>query len=159
MLGTLKLQTLKTIRKMKKMMALMATLMITLTACADRQQMIQFSELPAEAQSFVQKYYNVSDISYVEKDWDDMRYEYTVYLKNATEIEFNHQGNMKSIDCKRSAVPTGIVPSTIVNYVKEHYPNDFIVEYVRDSRRLQVELNNGWELYFDLNGNFLRMDD
>lgn len=144
---------------MKKMMALMATLMITLTACADRQQMIQFSELPAEAQSFVQKYYNVSDISYVEQEWDDMRYEYTVFLKNSTEMEFNHQGNLKSIDCKRSAIPEGIVSPAIASYVKEHYPNDFVVEYVIDYRRLKVELNNGWELIFDHNGNFLGMDD
>jgi hypothetical protein len=144
---------------MKKMFAIMATLMIAMTACADRHEMVQYTDLPAAAQSFVQKYYSVNDVSYVEQDRDGFNVEYKVYLKNRTEIEFNHQGNLKSIDCQNSSVPEGIVPTIIVSYVNLHHPDMLIVEYHIEHRRLKVELSNGWELIFDLEGNFLGIDD
>jgi hypothetical protein len=121
--------------------------------------MIQYSELPATAQSFIQKYYNVSDISYVEREKDGLHNEYTVYLKNATKIEFNHAGNLESIESRNTPIPEGIVPSLIVNYVGLHHPDQFIVDYTIEYRHLKIELNNSLELIFDINGNFLRIDD
>ncbi len=144
---------------MKKIFVLLTTLTMALTACADRLQMIQYSELPATAQSFIQKYYNVSDISYVEREKDGLHNEYTVYLKNATKIEFNHAGNLESIDSRNTPIPEGIVPPLIVNYVALHHPDQFIVDYTIEYRHLKIELNNSLELIFDINGNFLRIDD
>ena len=53
---------------MKKALAIMATLFISLTACADHEQTIVFSELPAQAQSFVQQHFNAADIAHIEKE-------------------------------------------------------------------------------------------
>jgi uncharacterized protein YxeA len=144
---------------MKKILAIVATLVLTMTACADRRQLVQYSELPAQAQSFIQKYFNKTDVSYIERDLDGMVYEYNVYLQNGTEIEFNHQGAFQSIDCQRSAVPEGIVPELIASFVALHHPNQMIVEYKVEYRRLKVGLSNDWELEFDLDGNFLGIDD
>ena len=44
---------------MKKLLAVLATITLTLTACADRQHLIEYSELPVQAQAFIQKYFNV----------------------------------------------------------------------------------------------------
>ena len=85
---------------MKKILALMAIITFSLTACADRHQMIGVSDLPAQAQAFIQKHFNISDIAYIERDQDGIHYEYNVYLKNAAEIDFDYQGNLQSIDCK-----------------------------------------------------------
>lgn len=159
MLGTLKLQTIKTIRKMKKMMALLATLMIIMTACADRHQIVEFSVLPVEAQNFIKTHYKVSDVSFIKMENEGLFKEYNVYLHNATEIEFNHKGSLKSIDCKRAAVPKTILPKAIVEYVSYHYPQAIITEYNIGARRLEIGLNVDLELYFDLNGNFIGMDD
>jgi hypothetical protein len=144
---------------MKKMFVVMATLLLTLMACADEHEMVKYSELPASAQSFIQKYYAASDVSYVEVDREGFSREYNVYLKNGVEMEFDAQGNLQSIDCQRSPVPEGIVPELITQYVALHHPNSFIAEYAIGHRHLQVELNNGLELIFDLEGHFLRMDD
>lgn len=144
---------------MKKILAIMAILITSLTACADRLHLVQYSDLPAVAQSFIVKYYNASEISYIERELDGMHHEYNVYLKNATKIEFDHQGNLQSIQCHVSAVPEGIVPQLIVDYVTLHHPNQFIVEYEIGNRRLQVELSNGLELLFDLEGHFIGIDD
>jgi hypothetical protein len=120
---------------------------------------VRFADLPAKAQSFVLQYYNVSDVAHVERERDGLYYDYQVYLNNATELDFDHQGILESIDCKRNPVPEGIVPAAIVKYVQMHYGDLFVVEYVVEHRYLQVELNNGLELVFDHEGRFVRIDD
>lgn len=144
---------------MKKILAILATLTLSLTACADRQHLIEYSELPAQAQNFIQKFFNVSDIAYVERERDGLHNEFKVYLKNATEIDFDYHGNLESIDCQISPVPEGIVPQLIVDFVRLHHPDNFIVEYSIDHRGLEVELSNGFTLVFDMEGNFIRIDD
>ena len=144
---------------MKKILAIAATLVLSLTACADRQQLISFNDLPAAAQTFVKQYFNPSDIAYVGSERDGLHTEYNVRLHDATELEFDHKGNVEKVDCQQKAVPEGIVPAKIVNYVATHFPNQFIVEYQVDSRRIQIELNNQMELEFDLNGNLREFDD
>lgn len=144
---------------MKKLLAILATLTLTLTACADRHQLITYSELPVQAQTFVQQYFNVADIAHIERERDGLHHEYNVYLQDATEIEFDYQGNLKSIDCRVSPIPEGIVPETILQYVNLHYPNKFVVEYAIGHRRIKIELSNGLELLFDLEGHFLGIED
>ena len=144
---------------MKKILAVMATIMISLTACADRQHVIAYTELPAQAQTFVQNHFNVADVAYVEQERDGIHPEYKVYLKNATEIDFDHRGNLQSIDCQVSPVPSGIIPELITNFVALHHPDQFIVEYTIEYRHMQVELSNGLELIFDMEGHFIRVDD
>jgi hypothetical protein len=46
-----------------------------------------------------------------------------------------------------------------VDYVSLHHPSEYIVEYKVEYRRLKVGLNNDWELIFDVNGNFLAVDN
>jgi hypothetical protein len=144
---------------MKKILALMAIITFSLTACADRHQVVGFSEIPVQAQSFIEKYFKTSDVAYIERELEGVHFEYNVYLKNATEIEFDYQGNLKSIDCEISPVPNGIVPDLIVNFVALHYPDYFIVEYAIGHRYVTIELGNGVDLLFDLEGHFVRVDD
>jgi hypothetical protein len=47
----------------------------------------------------------------------------------------------------------------ITSFVALHHPNQMIVEYKVEYRRLKVGLSNDWELEFDLDGNFLGIDD
>ena len=144
---------------MKKILVFIAAVTLSLSACADHEQYVDYSELPILAQTFVTKYFNLTDITYVEREREGLHNEYNVYLQNATKIEFDHQGNLQSIDCHKIAVPEGIVHELITQYVALHHPNSFITEYAIGHRHLQVELNNGLELIFDLEGHFLRMDD
>ena len=144
---------------MKKILIILATLALSLTACADRHQMVSYSNIPVQAQAFIEKYFKSADVSYIERELEGVHYEYKVYLKNATEIEFDHQGNLQSIDCHQKAVPQEIMPSIITDYVRLHHPNLIIVEYQVDMRHQKVGLSNDWELVFDNNGNFLGMDD
>jgi len=85
--------------------------------------------------------------------------EYDVVLNNGVEITFDYKGNLEEIDCKQQAVPDGIVPEVIVNYVSTHFANAFIVKYKIERWGKEVKLNNYVELKFDQQGNFLGIDD
>ena len=144
---------------MKKILFILVTITLSLTACADNDQLVEYAELPVVAQMFIRKYFNPSDVSYIEREREGMHLEYNVYLKDATEIDFDHQGNLQSIDCRRNAVPEGIVPELITSFVSLHHPDQIIVEYAIGYRFLTVEISNGLDLVFDLEGHFVRVDD
>ena len=144
---------------MKKNFFILAALTLSLLACADNHQLIMEADLPAQAQTFLRKYFDLSDVTYISRERDGFHYEYSVYLNNATEIDFDHQGALQSIDCKRTPVPKGVVPELIDSFVTLHHPDQFIVEYVIEYRQQNVELNNGLELVFDSEGHFIRIDD
>ena len=146
-------------KRMKKILVIAAALVFSLTACADRHQLIAYNELPAIAQTFIKNFFNPSDIAFIACEKEGLHNEYNVRLNDNSELEFDHQGNVEKVDCKNSALPEGIVPSTIVQYVTSYFPNQFIVEYQIDHRRMQVELNNSIELTFDHNGNLREFDD
>lgn len=144
---------------MKKILFILVSITLSLTACADNDQLVGYDELPVVAQTFIRKYFNPSDVSYIEREREGMHLEYNVFLKDATEIDFDHQGNLQSIDCRRNAVPEGIVPELITSFVSLHHPDQIIVEYAIGYRFLAVEISNGLDLVFDLEGHFVRVDD
>ena len=51
------------------------------------------------------------------------------------------------------------VKKNIQSYIQPNYPNASITEIEIENNKIEVELNNGVEIVFDLNGNFVRLDD
>ena len=57
-------------------------------------------------------------------------------------------------------INTAALPQAILTYVSTNYPNNTIKEAeIEDNNNYEVELNNGTELIFDQQGNFLGIDD
>lgn len=55
-------------------------------------------------------------------------------------------------------INTAALPQAILNYISTNYPNNTIREAeVEDNNNYEVELNNGTELIFDQQGNFLEL--
>ena len=52
------------------------------------------------------------------------------------------------------------LPQVILDYIISNYPDETIIEAEIDSDgNYEVSLSNGYELYFDKDGNFIRLDD
>ncbi len=51
------------------------------------------------------------------------------------------------------------VQTKITNYILTNYPNASITEVEVEGQEIEIELSNNKELIFDLNGNFIRLDD
>lgn len=145
---------------MKKMIiAAMASVMVCMSVCAEKTQLVKFNELPQKAQTFVETYFNAADVSFIKMEKDGLHNDYDVRMTDGTEIDFDYQGELEEVDCQTKAVPAGIVPEKIATYVAEHFAGAIVVKYKLDRREQKVELNNSLELEFDKQGNFLRIDD
>lgn len=114
-------------------------------------------EVPQQINAFVQKHYPSATVTRYKKDVERSGTEHKVYLSEYTKLEFNDQFQITEIEGE-SAVPAGLVPATIASYVKANYAGNSVVKWEKKRNKQEVELNNGLELEFDLNGKFLRID-
>ena len=82
---------------------------------------------------------------------------YDVELAGDIELEFNE--NMEIIEMEsKTKLPDSVIPSKILDYVVLHYPDNFIVEWELEDDKQEVKLDNGIELEFTLNGDFIKTD-
>jgi len=138
---------------MKKVLVLLlSVLALNVNAFADRP--ITFSQLPQKAQQFITKHFSGVEVFSATVDDD-----YEVYLANGTKVEFTLQGEWKEVKCAGGAVPAAIIPAAISKYVKTNFANASIIKIDKKYSGYEIELNNGVELKFDKNGNFLSYDD
>lgn len=112
------------------------------------------ADLPANILSYIQANFPNAQILQAERD-DDY---YEVYLNNGIELYFSLTGNFIGIDSDDRQVNISDLPAAITAYVSQNYPNLTIVSAEIDDNMYEIELSNGTELYFDLNGNFLYAD-
>lgn len=142
------------------MLILILTTILTITgiiSCKD--SIITADRLPDAARSFINEYFAENTISYIKKDRGLANISYEVVLQDGTEIEFDKSGNWDSIDCKRNAVPAGLVPDAISEYVQVNFPGQLIVKIDREAFGYDIELSSDLELKFDKNGKMLEIDD
>ena len=142
----------------KNLFVVLAALSICLAACA-KDQIIPFEQVPQPAKDLVAQYFDASQVSYVKLDKDLLDWEYEVRFNDGRLVEFNKAGELTKVDCKQTEVPAALVPEQVRNYVKTNFPNSFIIEWGRDDRGFKAELNNGLDLEFNRNYDFLRIDD
>ncbi|MDE5975179.1 MAG: PepSY-like domain-containing protein, partial [Muribaculaceae bacterium] len=85
--------------------------------------------------------------------------EYNVNLSDGTDIEFNLSGEWTDVDAIIGVtLPTGFYPSAIDMYISENIPGGGINEISRNVNGYEVELVDGQDLIFNLEGIFIGMD-
>ncbi len=146
---------------MKKLFTLFfAVSLVALLACEkygdDRP--VDFSRLPAAAQTFVNNYYADVKVMYVTKDDDIILPDYYVRLENGVQLQFANGGSLEKIEAK-AGVPDGVVPVQIVDYVKTNYATALIVEYEVDRNTYEVKLSNRLDIKFNSSFRVIEIDD
>ena len=122
--------------------------------------LVPASALPANAQAFVNQYFSANNIVSVWQDTEKGRVEdYTVLFADGTEVEFHADGNWKEVKARNGQVSPKIVPVKIAKYVQKKFPKAMIKEIKKGRAKYEVDLTNGVELIFNLNGKFLKIDD
>lgn len=117
---------------------------------------IPATELPEEVLAFINTNYPEQTIVMAEIDDDG----YDVYLSNGIEIEFDFNGriDVDMQDDDDRLIDASSLPQVIRDYITTNYPNASIRYVEIDAREYNLYLDNGVELYFDLNGNLLEID-
>lgn len=142
----------------KTIFTLIVALCCTITACT-KDRLITFAELPQSAQTTVQNYFDVNQVSYVTEDVELLGKEYEVRLTDGAKLEFKSDGSLKKIDCQYNPVPEALIPALVLEQVKAKFPQNFIIEWGEDDWGWKAELNNKLELKFNRNFDFVGIDD
>ncbi len=154
----MKLNVLRTV------MAIAVLGVLTFTACQKDNKLdnegdkITSEELPAESRSFLAENFQdatvVSAIKLNKPEADGTVYE--TKLSNDFEVDFDEAGDWTGINGNGQAVPRGAIPQKIFDYVAEHYPSPIYIEEIDvENNGYEVDLSNGIDLFFDLDGNFV----
>ena len=117
---------------------------------------VPLSSIPQNAQSFIRQHFPNIEVTYIERDWDDIE----VYLANGTQIEFFPNGDWKEVKTYTN-MPDSILPPNVMATVKRTYPQAAIIKIEKQYTIFEVKLNNMMELYIDNSGNLIgqKFDD
>lgn len=95
----------------------------------------------------------------IDKDFGRIS-EYEVILNDGTEISFDTKGNWKNVETnKEKSVPSAFVPEGVRKYVAANHKGQRVVGIEKEHKGYDVELSNGIDMKFSLDGQFLRYDD
>ncbi|MEI0530685.1 PepSY-like domain-containing protein [Brachyspira pilosicoli] len=111
---------------------------------------VPLSSLPKNTQDFIAKHFKNVEVSYIERDWEDIE----VYLANGTQIDFFPNGEWKEVKSYGN-MPTTILPANVLATVNKTYPQAAIIKIEKQFTIYEVKLNNMMELYIDSNGSLL----
>lgn len=123
-----------------------------------QERIVSFSEVPDSIQAYVKKHFPDNKVLQAEVDFKGLTKEYDIILSDNIKLEFNKKNNIKSIDAK-TELPGSVIPKAILNYVKSNYPDNFITEWELEDKHQEIGLDNGLELEFKMNGEFIRIDN
>ena len=145
---------------MKKMLLpVLAVVALAIVPTLANDVPISAQKLPAEAQKFLKMHFPKNSVVSAMHDKDITDNDYTVILDNGVKIEFGSTGKWESVKSRNSAIPASVIPVKISDYVSNHYKSLGIEKIERKRYGYEVELTNDLDLKFDLNGNFLGLDD
>lgn len=144
---------------MKKLLFMLIALMMGATAAMADSYTINREKLPENAQQFLTEHFPKAKVAMIKVDRHLLKKnDYDVKLVDGTKIEFSNSGKWTSVSRKQGkAVPDGIVPKAIRNYVSKNYPGETITEIEKKSTCYEVQLSAGVELRFSLLGSFQRV--
>ncbi len=143
---------------MKKISLILVAISLFVFSNANAQKKyLAVSETPGQIISYINAHFPKSEIISVKKDKEVLKTEYKVKLNTMVELEFDGNFSIKKIESK-SALPQSVVPEKIVAYIHKNYPNNKILEWKKEKKGQKIELDNDFDVVFDLNGKFLGID-
>ena len=137
---------------------LFAMLLVLFTvSCSSEDKEFDNVVLPMPAQLFVKQYFADATYSRVEKEKDDGFWKYEVWLSDGSQVEFDEKGEWKSVECKYSVLPKGIIPSVIAEDIAKKYPDLKPYKIEKEVGGYEIDIP-GYDLYYSYNGMFIRAE-
>ena len=152
---------------MKTAMKLSAITMLVfltiLTSCSSDDDnindvLLSEAEIPTAIKTYIETHFPSNTIVRAEKDTENNTITYEIYLSENINLEFDSASNIIDVDGVIQ-LPNSVIPQSILDYVSVNYPNNVITDWELEFNPQQVELNNNIKLAFEMNGNFIRIDN
>jgi hypothetical protein len=128
-------------------------------ASTDDDKPIAYDQLPANAKAFIKTHFPEAKVALTTVERELLSPNYEVIFTDGTKIEFRSSGEWDNVDCKYTKVPEAIIPATILSYIKQNHPENFVTEIDKGRRGYEVGLNNHLDIYFSSTGQILGYDD
>ena len=128
-------------------------------ASAANDKIVNKSDLPVQAQNFIDEHFGDAKLSYVKLETDFLVRSYEVALASGIKVEFSSKGEWEEVDCRNAEVPSAIVPVALAEYVKSNFEGEKVNRIERDNRGYELELSNGLELKFNKDFVIVDIDD
>ena len=132
---------------------LLLIVLLATTAC-DKIIMIDFSELPATAQSFIENNFKGIPVDLVQKYKEEPAYKAS--LSDGTYIWFRSNGDWEKIENSEPGLSftllQNLIPHNIISYIKYYYPEATVISVSKNSDGYSVTLNTYTTIDFDKNG-------
>ncbi len=143
---------------MKKLLLLFVLLTASIGVMADNYSR-DASVLPTAARNVLAKNFK-SKVSLIKIEKELGRTnEYEVILTDGSEITFDRNGNWNEVEVRKNAsVPSGFVPAGVYTYIRSNHKGAKVIGIEKKRNSYEVELSNGIDMQFDLNGKFLKYD-
>lgn len=132
-------------------------------ACAqDRVEIIRKEFMPVEAQDFLGHYLRKWKIVEIVKrcELDYVKDHYTVTFKGNRVAEFDEMGTLVLLKGNGKAVPTGFLPTQMLNYLRENFIKQNVVS-VRFDKRMgewEARLDDRTKARFDILGFMIKVE-
>ena len=128
-------------------------LTLLLAACDD-------TKIPTRSRVFIDQYFPESSVVIVEMEEDDKGMnEYEVWLNDGTKIDFDLQGEWKTVARKKTGVPLTLIPQQLITFVNTNYPNNVITKFSRKDYGYKLELSDDMDLRFNKQYQFIEEVD
>lgn len=145
--------------KIKHLAAILSISLATLSlAGCESEKQVNKQDIPTEINNYVKQHLRDNNILVVKQEQDGFRKKYEVMLQNNIKLEFNHKFEITDID-SNTKLPDSVIPEPIRNYVAQNYPDNYITDWELEYNHQQVGLDNGLDLEFTMDGNFIRIDN
>lgn len=123
----------------------------------DEEIVLTTPEIPAAITNYINTHFPNNTVVLATKEIENFVITYDIDLSGNTELEFNSNFEITSID-SLTALPSTVIPQAILDYLVQNYPNNFVTSWELESNHQQVELDNNLDLEFTLTGEFIRID-
>jgi len=118
------------------------------------------TKIPTRSRAFIDQYFPESSVVIVEMEEDDKGMnEYEVWLNDGTKIDFDLQGEWKTVARKKTGVPLTLIPQQLITFVNTNYPNNVITKFSRKDYGYKLELSDDMDLRFNKQYQFIEEVD
>ena len=144
----------------KLLLTLLAVFSIGIvSANAHNDRIINKSQLPAQAQQFIDNHFSGIELTYAKEEFNIFFNSYEVRRADGTKIEFTSKGNWEEVNCRFGEVPSAIIPQPIKEFIDKNHPDVKVIMIEKDRNDYEVKLSNRLELKFDKDFNLYDIDD
>lgn len=139
---------------MKKIIfiSLLAALMAVAACAKDPELKIEYSQLPEQAQQFLEKNFPGVQTKKTTQKYDDGIAEYKVYLKNGAVVEFDMIGGWNEIMLKKGDMPRSVLPAVILETLDSRFGDKRIVKLDNDGYKYEIKFSDKSEVEITANG-------